>query len=104
MLSVECIPLCPPPAVQRDYVRKRGAAAASAPPRLPSLGASTAGAAGSSAAAAAGGNASAAEASTSSAAELVPAVPGGAAVGADGADEQRLLEGMDLVMRTVSGT
>ncbi|PRW56115.1 Nuclear control of ATPase [Chlorella sorokiniana] len=82
---------------QRDFVRKRGAAAATAPPRLPPA-ASSASDAGS--AAAAGGNASAADAAYDSAAEVVPAVPGGAAVGAESADERRLLEGMELVMRT----
>lgn len=91
-----------PPHMQRDFVRKRGAAAASAPPRLPPAdGGTSSSAPGSSRSA--GGNASAAGAAAgSAAAEVVPAVPGGAAVGSDGEEERRLLEGMELVMRTVS--
>lgn len=90
-----------PSHVQRDFVRKRGAAAATAPPRLPpadgGISSSTPGSSRS-----AGGNASAAGAAAgSAAAEVVPAVPGGVAVGSDGEEERRLLEGMELVMRTV---
>lgn len=92
------------PPVQRDFVRKRGAAAASAPPRLPPAGGSSAPSDGSpsSSATGSGSNASAPDAAGGAAVEMVPAVPGGAAVGAGGEDERRLLEGMELVMRTVS--
>lgn len=67
------LPAAPSP-LQRDYVKRRGAAAASRPPALPTAADALA------------------TATADAAAELAPAVPGGVLAGAGAGEERQLLE------------